>query len=86
MSRSRSTVFAMTPFDGKYQKRTNVCRTFFTLALTISEIYIILIFYLQKLGHGHRMQFSQLHHSMANVKVYKCLPRIFAQALTVLEI
>ena len=28
--------------------------------------------YLQKVGHGHRVQFSQLHHSMANVKIFKC--------------
>ena len=30
-----------------------------------------LILYLQNVGHCHRMQVLQLHHSMANVKIYK---------------
>ena len=29
---------------------------------------------------------SKSHHSMANVKIYKCLPRIYALALTVSEV
>ena len=31
----------------------------------------IQIFDLQKVGQGHRKQFSQKRHSMANVKIYK---------------
>ena len=37
-------------------------------------------------GQGHRVQFSQLHHMMANAKIYKCLQHIFELALTVSEI
>ena len=44
---------------------------------------IILIFYLKKVGQGHRVHFSQLQYSMANSKIYKCLTHIFALALTV---
>ena len=36
---------------------------------------------LQNVGQGHRVQFSQLHQSMANIKIYKCLPQIFVLAL-----
>ena len=31
------------------------------------------------------VQFSQLQHSMGNEKIYKCLPHIFALALTFYE-
>ena len=44
------------------------------------------LFYLQKVGQGHGVQFSQLHHLMANVNIYKCLKHIFALAFTVSEI
>ena len=47
---------------------------------------IFLIVYIQKIGLGHGVQFSRLHHSMVNVKIYKCLPQICALALTVSEI
>ena len=42
--------------------------------------------YLQKIGQGHGVKFSQLRHSMADVEIYKCLPHIFALAPTVSEI
>ena len=42
--------------------------------------------YLLKVGHGHEVQFSQLHRSMAIVKIYKYLPQIVALAPTVSEI
>ena len=57
----------------------------FALDLTILEIQFK-ICYLQKVGQGHEVQFSQLYHLMANVKNYKFLPNIFAQGLTVSEI
>ena len=40
----------------------------FALALIISETKNKM-FDLQKVGQGHGMQFSQLQHSMANVKI-----------------
>ena len=46
-------------------------------ALTVSQITIF-IFALKKVGQGHEVQVSKLHHSMANVKIYKCLPKMFA--------
>ena len=42
--------------------------------------------YIQKAGQGNGVQFLQLHHSMANVKIYKCLRHIFALALTIWKI
>ena len=44
------------------------------------------MFDLQKVGHGHGVQLSQLHHSMANIQICKRLPHIFALALTVSDI
>ena len=41
---------------------------------------------LQDVGQGHRVQFSQLDHSMANVQIYKCLPHMFALSLTISDI
>ena len=42
----------------------------FALAVTVSQIYKIVSVDLQKVGQGHRVQFLQLHHLMAKVKVY----------------
>ena len=41
---------------------------------------------LQKVGQGHGVQLPQIHHSMSNVKIYKCLPHIFVLALTLSDI
>ena len=41
---------------------------------------------LQTVAQDHGVQYSQLHHSMANVKIYKCLPKHFALALIISEI
>ena len=57
-----------------------------SLALTVSEILTLLICDLEKVGQDHEVHFLQLHHSMANVPIYKCLPHIFAPALTVSDI
>ena len=40
-------------------------------------------FYLQTVDQGHGVQFSQVHRSIANAKIYKCHQQIFALALTV---
>ena len=54
------------------------------LALSVSEI---LTFYdFQKSMWRSRVKFSQLHHSMAIVKICKCLPYIFALAVTVSDL
>ena len=34
------------------------------------------MFDLQNVGQGYGVSFSQLRHSKANVKIYKCLPYI----------
>ena len=39
------------------------------LALTVSEILKFLNFYLQTVDQGHRQKLSQLHNSIANLKI-----------------
>ena len=80
-----NTIFTMTPLDDKC-RNLQVSPTHFS-ASSYSFRYInILIFYLQKVGQGHGVQFWQLQRSMANVRIYKLLPAILALALTVSEI
>ena len=67
-------------------KSTTVYYTFFALARAISEVGQFIKMCLPKVGQSHVVQFSQLHHSIANVKIYKCLSHILALALTVSEI
>ena len=55
----------------------------FSLALAVSEMYTFYDYDLQKVRQGHGISFSPLHSSMANVKIYKCIPYIIALALTV---
>ena len=67
----------------------------FTLAPTILEI-ITSFLYLQKVGQGHSVQFSQLGHSMPNIKISKVdpctskstkvVPCTFMLSLTISEI
>ena len=73
----------MAPFDGEYQNLQKTPTIFCALALTVSDTKIKNVD-LQKTGYAHEEQFSQLHHSMANVKIYSCFPHIvFALALPV---
>ena len=65
-----NSIFAMRLFDGKYKKLQKT-PIFYSLALNISEILTFQIVYLQKVGQGHEVQFSQWGHSMANIKIYK---------------
>ena len=58
----------------------------FVLALKVEEILKLYIFDHQKVGQCHGVQISQLNHSIAIVKICKCLSHIFALALTVSEI
>ena len=55
-------------------------------APTVSKIQKFQIFYLQRVGRGHGVQFSQLHGLMANVKIDKSLPHILAIALPISNI
>ena len=56
----------------------------FVLALIVSDKCNFQCFYLQKVDEAHQgVQFSQLHHSIANVKIYKCLPHIFMQQIQI---
>ena len=54
--------------------------------ITLSEISIFQKIYLQKVGQGHGVQFSQCQRSMTNAKIYKILAHNFAPALTVSDI
>ena len=85
-SRSWSAIMTITSFDGKFQN-LQISSTHFALDLTLSDRAKpkFLMVDLQNLGQCHGVQFSQLHHSMASVKIYKCLPRIFLLVLTVCE-
>ena len=58
----------------------------FFLCIINPEMALFLIADLQKVGQDYGAQVSQLHHSMTNVKIYKCLPHIFALALIVSDI
>ena len=86
-SRSNSAIYAITPFDGKYQNLqmspTNFCASYYHFRYIY--IYKFFIFDLQVVGQGHRVQFMQLQNSMANVKIYKYLSHIFVLALTIEE-
>ena len=59
-------------FNGKCQNLqknpTHFCAT--SSNFTVIQIKKMLTF--KKVGQGHRMQFSQLHHSMANIKYTFC--------------
>ena len=57
-------------------KSTNVCHTFFLLALAVSDIYIFNLFTFKKYVKV-TLQFSQFCHSIANIKIYERLPHIF---------
>ena len=57
----------MTPFEGKcqiYKRRPHI----FALALTVSDVLDVVISDLQKVDHGHQVQFLQWHHSVVFVK------------------
>ena len=49
----------------------------FSLALTVSEILTVWMFYLEKVGQGQGIQLSQWRHLMANIKIFKRHPYIF---------
>ena len=70
-TRSQSAILAIIPFDGKCQNLRlsplHICAN----SYRFRYIKNLNFFYLQKVGHSHRVQFSQLHHSMANGKIYK---------------
>ena len=59
-------------------KSTKVVPFIFALALTISNF-----FFLQKVGKGQGIQFSQWRHSLANVKICKVVSCRFVLALTI---
>ena len=69
-SRSCSTIFTMTQFDGKCQNLQKIPVHFCANSYRFRGIEIKNK-YLQKVGQGHGEQFLQLVHSMTNVKIYK---------------
>ena len=74
-TRSRIVIFATTTFDGKFQNLKLSSTHFCASSYRFKDIKQ-LIFDHQKVGEGHRLQFSKLGHWMANVKIYKYLPNI----------
>ena len=70
MSRSRSQISAATSLDGKAKSLrmslTHVC----ALTSRFRDITICNCC-LQKVDQDHEVQFQQLHHSIANVKIFK---------------
>ena len=88
MSRSRRTIFSVTPFDGKCQNIQINPKSFCANFHLFRDIKI-LKFYVQNIGQGHGVQFSQWRLPLANVKIYKCnffTLFIFAKVLPVLTI
>ena len=81
VGQGHSVILVMTPFDSKcksLQKSfTHFCAGFYHFR------DFFLNFWPSKL---HIVQFSQRHHLMANAKIYKCLPHIFALASNASEI
>ena len=59
-SRSQSAILAMTPFHGKCENLQMSLLHFYARSYHFSDIKC-LSFYLQKVGQGHRVQFSRLH-------------------------
>ena len=64
-------MYAITPFDSKWQNLQMSSITFLHNLLPFTDITILILPLI--VGQGHGVQFSQLHHSLANVKIYKCL-------------
>ena len=85
MSRSRSAIFLITTFNGSCDNLQMYPHIFSALAPIISEIYIFK-FLSPKVGQGHDVQLLHSRYSMENVKIYKCLPYIYALALAVSDI
>ena len=79
-SRSRTAISTITPFNGKCQNLQISHTNLFASSYHFKEFFWN--FLLSKSRSGHGVQFSQLHDSMANVKIYKY---IFALDLTVCE-
>ena len=74
-SKSRNAIFEITLFDGKCQI-LQMTPTHFCASSYRFRDKDLLNFYLEKVGQGYEAQFLQLHRSMANVKIYKCLLHI----------
>ena len=81
-SRSQSTIFALTLFDGKCQNLQKTSTHF--CANCYHFRYIIFLF--KKVDQDHGVQISHWYHSMANITIYKRLSHIFVLALTVSDI
>ena len=78
--------FSQFPFDGTYQNLQMSPVKKLALAFTFSEILQYKNFDLKKVGQAQGVQFCHLNRWMENVKIYKCLLRSFALALTVSDI
>ena len=68
---SRSKIFAITPLDDKCQNLQTFHIYFCASSYRFRDFKIFLYLTFKKVGQGHREQFSQLHHSMANVNFTK---------------
>ena len=72
----RSAIFAVTPFDG-HRQNLQTTPTRFLKQLLQFQIFKDIKFkfctFIPTVCHVHRVQFLQLHHSMANIKIGNCL-------------
>ena len=84
-SRSRSAIFAITLFDGKCQNLRMLSENICASSYRFRDITFFNLLPPKGISRS-RSAFSQLHHSMANVKIYKSFAHIFAQCLTVSKI
>ena len=67
-------------------KINNCLKHIFAITLTISDILKIQNLFIQKVGQGHGVQFSQWYHSVLKGQVHKYLPHIFPLVLIVSDI
>ena len=65
---SQSAMYSIATCDGKCQSLHIAPTHFGSISYRFRDVKMF-IFYLQNVGQGHGVQFSQLHHSMANVKI-----------------
>ena len=81
-SRSRSTIFALTPFDGKCENLQKSPPHFCASSRCLRDIKV-LHFGFSHVGQDHGVQFSQWQRLMTNVKITKRFPFISALGFTV---
>ena len=78
--RSWSTIFTMTQLEVNCYNLEMPTTSFCANSFRFINKYFNFVYH-QEVGLEHRVQFSQLHHSMTNFNVCKCLLQFFAVQL-----